>query len=750
MGLTFDPQCKKAIDLAKQTVPENSELGIWELMASLYYSANLKEAFPALEGYLYPPQPLRNSSDGQVPLAASLRPIINNLAKTGQIIESELLFKTLIASEVGRQMLMDRGLDPQHLAPLSPKTKPALEWRFSPDRAVVIKVLGSFGRMLTETAPPHGRIVRQEQVIKALMRTLSKMKRHNVILLGQPGTGKSAIIYELARRLYHGDKSIPPKLRDLDIFELSPAFLRSGASMVGQYDERVKSLLHVLQSHPKVILFVDEIHSLLQSGIYDRGPFSDANESFKSAMGRGEIACIGCTTPAEYRRHIEPDKALERRFNIIRLDPPDTETTLAILKSRQPQMMSFYQPLHIPEDILEKAINLTDEYLPSRFQPDKAIQLMDDACAFCMTCEPPLANVTETALMEALEDMVGHKLMKPETLSEPSIFEQLQTRIIGQDTVLRHLTCAFVAGFSDWTAGGRPRGVFVLGGPTGVGKTETAIVLAKLMGHGKEMLIRVDCNTLSGSDYDVSPAIHCLIGTPPGYVGYARGQGGILSRIRDMPECIVLFDEFEKAPAGISQFLLQIIDDGRVEDVDGNMLDFRRAFFIFTTNVGCTYDNHQLGFGQSASSQSPWADDASVKKGLRDKGIGEEFLARINHYFIFNGLDAKAVPEIITRQLESLNELAQLKGHNLQWDDTIVPFLISRWQSRFGVRFLTTILRHRIIEQISIADAGGELKNVQTIRIEVMQLGKTKVNQVDMAGLSTRRREADTLIISLA
>ena len=301
-----------------------------------------------------------------------------------------------------------------------------------------------------------------------------------------------------------------------------------------------------------------------------------------------------------------------------------------------------------------------------------------------------------------------------------------------------------------WAKRSGPRGVFLFGGPTGVGKTETALVLAKILGGGQDTLIRVDCNTLQSSSQESGPAINRLLGVPAGYVGYARGQGGILSRIRDLPESIVLFDEFEKAGPAVGKLLLQIIDDGQVEDVDGNLLDFRRSFIIFTTNAGCIYDQRQMGFNaeQGTERQTPTADLDSLKRDLRALGLGEEFLARMTHILLFRGLDRDSIEEILRRQLEGLRKTSELKGLKLMWESDLILHLTSQWQPRFGVRFLSTILRHRIVEQLGIADAQGELKGVKGIRLEVTKADE-KQSVSSLAGLATRRLEGDTLIIGV-
>lgn len=752
MALRFDPECQAAIDAAKGAVPNGGDLGVELLLSCLYQRGNLKSRYPGLERHLPPPAGPSRQNREKVSLAPPLRPILQRFSDADKPVSTDELFRDLVESDAGRRFLKRQGLADDVLAALfAPSPAAVNRWRDSPARSSVIQELNSYGRMLTASEPPHRTVVSHQNTLKAIIRTLSKMKRRNAILVGQPGTGKSAVIYELARRVFQGDAALPARLRDIDIFELSPAFLRSGASMVGQYEQRVKSLIKVLTEYPQVILFVDEIHSLFQAGVYERGPFTDANESFKGVLGRGEITCLGCTTPAEYRHAIAPDKALERRFSIIRLEPPSRAATIEILHSRRPQMEAYFSPLRISDTALEKTVGLTDDFLPGRFQPDKSIQLLDEACAYCSTADPPEPEVTETMLVRALEDMIGHSIVGRQKLTEDQVYRSLAAKIVGQDEMLRELSRAFVAAVGGWAGRHGPRGVFLFGGPTGVGKTETALLLAQIMTGGKDNLIRVDCNTLQGSASDSGPAINRLLGVPPGYVGYARGQGGILSRIRDLPECIVLFDEFEKATPGVGRLLLQIIDDGRVEDVEGNLLDFRRAFVIFTTNVGAIYDRHQMGFnpGGPGAGGVPQVDADLLKRELRMLGLGEEFLARVTHIFLFKGLQRSDVPPILERQLEGLRHLSELKGLQLSWDPDLVPHLASRWQPRFGARFLQTILRHRIVEQLGIAEAQGELKDARHIRLEVMTTVAGPLEE-RLSGLVQRRRDSDTLILSLA
>jgi len=760
MKLVLDSEAEAVRDLARRCVPEGEKLGIEVLLPALFQGSSLRNRFPQLAEFFPELRECRENAK-PVPLTDDLKPVMSELAAAANpTLTPEKWFTTLLQSTPGREFATRAGIPADELdsalreltgvrRAVQPR-EPAAEagWRSSPERKEIIAALDTFGRMLTVGEPPQKGIVEMEKPLKALLRALVKRKQRNAIVIGQAGTGKSALVYELARRLVEGHSSIPERLRDHDIFELSPTFLRSGTSLVGRYEERVGSLIRMLKAHPKVILFVDEIHSMFQSGIHARGPFTDANEAFKQAMSLGDISVIGCTTTAEYRHHIAPDQAMAQRFTTIRLEPRSPEETRLIMKARRQNMEEYYR-VEIPDALLERTVDLTEEYLLGRAQPRKSIELLDDACAFCVIQDPPLRQLTEDALWEALEDTIGHSVVHEDTLTEKGLFEQLKSKIVGQDDTLRKLSRAFVSGLGGWVAKrGAPRGVFFFCGPTGVGKTETAVLLAKILGGGREVLVRVDCNTLQGAGYDSGTAINRLLGAPPGYIGYVRGQGGALSRIRDYPESIVLFDEIEKAVPGVGKILLQIIDDGRCEDTDGELLDFRRAFIIFTTNAGAVYDDKTIGFGTELGPQAPTTDVDNVRSEIRRMGLGEEFLGRIGHFFVFHGLEADAVKQVLQTQLGGLAETAKERGFKLEWDEAVVGHLVYQWQPRFGVRHLVTILRNRVVEQLSVADAQGELKGVEKIRLEILD-GDVRKGAHDLTGLARRTRRNGTLVISL-
>jgi len=762
VALTFDPECQAAVDLAKRTVPDGAALGVAVLLSAVYHETEIHRLVPAFEPRIPKPAPLRPAPPEKVNLADPLKPILRKLIVTEHAVTAKELFLALVDSDAGREFLRRQGVRDDEVEQALPglegaaaQPAPATRgWRDSEARQEAVKGLSSYGRLLTDKELPDRRVVEREAPLRSLIEILCRMGRRNAIIIGHPGTGKTALVYELARRIVEGHASLPAHLRDADIFELSPVFLRSGASMVGQYEERVKTLLQALKTCRNIILFVDEVHSLFQSGVHERGPFSDANEAFKAALGHNEITCIGCTSLAEYRRFIEPDRALVRRFALVHVDPPSREATINILKARLKRLREHYRPLAIPESILPLVVDLTDENVPALHQPDKSIQLLDAACAGCTIAQPPAAEVTETFLKTALADLAGQNVLAPSNLTQEAVYDRLRSEIFGQDEILRGIARSFVSGLGDFLPRGKgPRGVFLFGGPTGVGKTKAALMLAELLGGGRESLIRVDCNTLQGSGLDSGPAINRLLGVPPGYIGYARGQGGILSRVRDHAQCIVLFDEFEKSDPGVGELLLRILDDGRTEDVDGNILDFRKSFIIFTSNAGCVYDARGvMGFDpfQKQTPAGPRVEAAALWADLRRLGLGQEFQGRIPHQFFFRALGAEAIRAVLGQHLDHLRHRLAVRGLEMTRDEAVVPHLASLWQQHLGARNAAAVVRNSVEEQIKAASASGELDGARRVHVALSAGEPTGRGEGARAAETTRRRVGDTLEILLA
>jgi MoxR-like ATPase len=465
------------------------------------------------------------------------------------------------------------------------KQDPQIRWRGSSVRKRFIRFFQPYyGDLLTSSDLENPALIDVERTVETIYCTRHKITRKNIIILGQAGIGKTAVIRELAYRIVHCRKPFTDTLNDVDIVELVPARVHANTKYVGTYEEKIENLLSVISICPHVIVFIDEIHAFLRASVtWEQDLYWRGNQLFKKYLAEGSVSFIGCTTPAEYRHYIESDKALARRFTLLKLDPPTPKTTLAILK-RQRQKLAKHHGVTVTDEALGRIVELTEDYLPGRYQPDKSIQLLEESLSRCKLRKEK--ELTSDAAMIALEDMIGHPPLGIRSLTEEDICSRLQHKIRGQDGALRGISRAVITGLGGWLNRNGPRGVFFFGGPTGVGKTETAIRLAKILGGGQDILIRIDCNTLQGYGWNSEEIIRRLIGPPPGSSQYVLGMGGVLSAVRDLPESVILFDEFEKADPTVARLLLQVIDSGRLKDPDDNVLDFRRTFIILTTNLG--------------------------------------------------------------------------------------------------------------------------------------------------------------------
>ncbi|MFH1463077.1 MAG: AAA family ATPase [Pseudomonadota bacterium] len=748
--MPFDKASRSNLRLARSAVPRGAQLDATTLVAALVHETDLRERLPGLAARLSPPRSVRSSVD-EVPVEPELEALLSELTGREAAVSPRDLMRELLSRDASRRVLVGRGvpeavlssclvelggcaagvapseegLPPSEGAP--PRAQSA--WQTSGERRAVLAKLSCWGQVLTEGPPPVVPSMVHEQELRLLIRHLVKPKRRSCIVHGPAGCGKTTLVKELARRLMTGQLSLPPRVRDLDLFKLDPNSLRAGAKLAGQYEARVKELQELLAQHPQVLLFIDEIHTFFRSAMHFQGSQAEVNESFKDLLSAGKVCVIGCTTSVEYRHYIAPDPALGRRFEVVALPSPTPAQTGAILRAKLPDW-SAKLGLRIPEELAMRAVELSEERIPSRLQPDKAQRLLEDACAFALTGADPAVSLTEAHLMQAVQDSQGATQYAPGDLDEGQILDRLKEKLLGQDEVLARIALAFLAGLGSWRRGGGPRGVFLFAGPTGVGKTQCAQELARILGGGQRpALVRVDCNTLQGSHHDASPALNRLLGVPPGYVGYVRGEGGILSRLRDQPTSVVLFDEIEKAPPGVGRLLLQILDEGRVEDSEGNLLDFRRAFIVFTSNAGCSYKARPRqvpgGFGLPDRRQlgrvEALADEGTVRAALLELGLGQEFLARIEHVFVFQAIEGEAARAVVLAQLGSLARRVAERGLRLTWSEGLADHMLAQWQVAFGVRHLTTILRNRVEEQLSLADARGELRGVTAIELRAIE-----------------------------
>ena len=568
--------------------------------------------------------------------------------------------------------------------------------------------LDKYGKDLTAQArnseldPVVGRQVEIERVIQIL----SRRKKNNPILIGEPGVGKSAIVEGLALRIESGEA---PTLQGRRIISLDIASMVAGTTYRGQFEERMKTVINELHKHPEIILFVDEIHTIMGAG--NAQGSLDAANILKPALARGEVQCVGATTINEYRKTIEKDGALERRFQKVQVQPTSPEETYAAL-TRLSEVYGTFHKVQYTEEALHACVKLTDRYISDRFFPDKAIDAMDEAGAYkrqttTETDSTPL--ITETDIAFVVSRMSGvpvQRVAQTETQQLRQMTTVLQQRVIGQDKAIETIVKAIQRSRMGLRDPKKPIGTFFLLGPTGVGKTHLAQCLAEEMFGNRDAIIRFDM-----SEYIEKHTVSLLVGAPPGYVAHEEG-GKLTEAVRRKPYSIVLFDEIEKAHPDIFNVLLQVMDEGRLTDRQGHIVDFKNTIIIMTSNVG----TRQLSeFGGGIGFDTGEIDDKLSERTLTkalNRTFPPEFVNRLDNIVVFNPLNRESLAQILSLELYPLKLRLEVMGYELEvTEETKEKLLKESLNRKFGARPLKRAIQTWIEDPITDLLLSGEIEN---------------------------------------
>lgn len=574
--------------------------------------------------------------------------------------------------------------------------------------------LTKYGRDLTAQAkngeldPVIGRALEIDRVIQIL----SRRKKNNPILIGEPGVGKSAIVEGLALRIVANEI---PALQDKRIISLDIASMVAGTTYRGQFEERIKTVIKELHQHPEIILFIDEIHTLMGAG--NAQGSLDAANILKPALARGEVQCIGATTLNEYRTSIEKDGALERRFQQVAVRPTTTDETYTIL-TRLSEAYGQFHHVRYTQEALRACVNLTDRYITDRYFPDKAIDAMDEAGA----CKGRLLNttgdentqsefveITEADIARVVSQMSGvpvQRVAQAEGEQLRQMANKLCQRVVGQDEAVKKVVKAIQRSRMGLRDPRKPIGTFFLLGPTGVGKTHLAQCLAEEMFGNRDAIIRFDM-----SEYMEKHTVSLLVGAPPGYVAHEDG-GKLTEAVRRKPYSIVLFDEIEKAHPDIFNVLLQVMDEGRLTDRQGHIVNFKNTIIILTSNVGTRQLNEfGSGVGFSANELDDKASERTLTKALQ-RTFPPEFVNRLDDIIVFHSLGEDALAQILSQELLPLQMRLETMGYTLEITDATREKIITQARDkRYGARPLKRAIQSMIEDPLTDLLLAGEIEN---------------------------------------
>ena len=579
-------------------------------------------------------------------------------------------------------------------------------------------------------------VVGREEEIERVIQILNRRQKNNPCLIGEPGVGKTAIAEGLAQRIVAGD--VPFKLRSKEVYLLDLTALVAGTQFRGQFESRMKGLIEEIRKMGNVILVIDEVHNIVGAG--DAEGSMNAANILKPALSRGEIQVIGATTFTEYRKHIEKDTALERRFQPVTVNEPNMEDTLKILKG----IAHYYEQFHgvkIPEGILRQAVLLSERYITDRFLPDKAIDLIDEACsdlnlhdkninrrmelrreiedydkerellqgaeepdferlaelksltmkaqeeldALCAQGDPQLTMDNLARVIELWTKIPASRIREDEFRRLSELDKRLKEHIVGQDEAVEAVAAAIRRNRVGISPKHKPVS-FIFVGPTGVGKTELVKQLAQDLFNSPDALIRLDM-----SEFMEKHSVSRIVGSPPGYVGYDEA-GQLTEKIRRKPYAVILFDEIEKAHPDVMNVLLQILDDGEITDSHGRKVNFENTVIVMTSNAGSERKEGTVGFGHTVNEQNR---DRAMK------ALGEflrpEFLNRVDEVICFNRLDEKNFADIARIMLDELQKSLEDKGLHFTWDEDVEDYLVKKsYSATYGARNLRRTIQKEL------------------------------------------------------
>ncbi|EOZ97029.1 ATP-dependent Clp protease ATP-binding subunit ClpA [Indibacter alkaliphilus LW1] len=649
-------------------------------------------------------------------------------------------------------------------------------------------VLDNFGRDLTKMAEDDklDPIIGREKEIERVAQILSRRKKNNPILIGEPGVGKTAIAEGLALRIVQ--KKVSRVLFNKRVVTLDLASLVAGTKYRGQFEERMKAVMNELEKSPNVILFIDELHTIVGAG--GASGSLDASNMFKPALARGEIQCIGATTLDEYRQYIEKDGALARRFQMVMVDATTPEETIQILNNIKDKYEDHHNVIYTDEAI-DACVKLSDRYISDRFLPDKAIDILDEAGARVhinnihvpeeiLKLEQEVEDIKveknrvvksqkyeeaaqlrdkEKKLLEQLENaktrweeesktkrytveeenvaeviamMTGipaKRIAQNEGTKLLTMGEELQSKVIGQEQAIKKLTKAIQRTRVGLKDPKKPIGSFIFLGPTGVGKTELAKILATYLFDKEDSLIRIDM-----SEYMEKFSVSRLVGAPPGYVGYEEG-GQLTEKVRRKPYSVVLLDEIEKAHPDVFNILLQVLDDGILTDGLGRRVDFRNTIIIMTSNIGVRDLKDfgaGIGFASKAKQQSMDEVMKSTIQSALKKAFSPEFLNRLDDVVVFNSLDKEHIHKIIDISLKKLFSRITDLGYTINLTDKAKDFLAEKgYDQQYGARPLNRAIQKYLEDALAEEILKGELSDGDVIVADYSGEGEELTIKVD-------------------